>query len=87
MQLVGKENFYQGINGDQVFLEKLVVDIFNTGDVHSASLKDIEQADAVLVLGEDIWNTAPVMALAVRQSVMKTAAGDAVQQVPITGMA
>ena len=83
MQLTGKENFYQGIDGDQVFLEKLVVDIFSTGNVHSASLKDIEQADAVLILGEDIWNTAPVMALAVRQSVMKTAAADAVQQVPI----
>jgi NADH-quinone oxidoreductase subunit G len=83
MQLTGKENFYQGIDGDQVFLEKLVVDIFNTGNVPSASLKDIEQADAVLILGEDVWNTAPVMALAVRQSVMKTAALAAVQQVPI----
>jgi len=83
MQLTGRENFYQGIDGDQVFLEKLIVDIFNTGNVQSASLKDIEQADAVLILGEDIWNTAPVMALAVRQSVMKTAAMDAVQQVPI----
>lgn len=80
MQLVGKENFYQGVNKDEVFLERLVVDILSTGEVHSSSLKEIEQADAVLVLGEDIWNTAPMMALAVRQSVMKTAAARALQQ-------
>jgi NADH-quinone oxidoreductase subunit G len=80
MQLTGKENFYQGIDGDQVFLEKLVVDILGSGNVNSASLSDIEQADAVLVLGEDIWNTAPVMSLAVRQSVMNTAAMDAVRK-------
>src|SRR5688500_20134524 len=83
MQLTGKENFYQGVNADQAFLEKLIVDILSTGDVHSSSLKEIEQADAVLILGEDVWNTAPVMALAVRQSVMKTAAADALQQTPM----
>ncbi|WP_276502128.1 NADH-quinone oxidoreductase subunit NuoG [Terrimonas pollutisoli] len=83
MQLVGEENFYQGVNADEAYLGKLVVDILSSGTVHSPSLKEIEQADAVLVLGEDIWNTAPVMALAVRQSVMKTAAADATQQVPI----
>ena len=83
MQLTGRENFYQGIDGDQVFLEKLVVDILASGNVNSASLNDIEQADAVLVLGEDIWNTAPVMSLAVRQSVMNTAAMDAVRKVPM----
>lgn len=81
MQLVGKENFYQGVHADEVFLEKLIVDILNAGTVHSASLQHIEQADAVLILGEDIWNTAPIMALAARQSVMKTAA--ALQQVQI----
>ncbi len=83
MQLVGKGNFYQGVNGDQVFLERLIVDTLSTGTVHSASLKEIEEADAVLILGEDIWNTAPIMALSVRQSVMKTAAADALQQTPM----
>ena len=83
MQLTGKENFYQGVNAEEAFLGKLVVDILNTGTVHSSSLKEIEQADAVLILGEDIWNTAPIMALAVRQSVMKTAAADALQQTPM----
>src|SRR5688500_9002614 len=76
MQLVGKENFYQGITEELAYLEKRIVDVLQSGSLHSASLKEIELADAVLVLGEDVWNTAPVMALAIRQSVMKTAAGE-----------
>ena len=80
MELVGRENFYQGVNNDEAYLNQRVVDILQAGAVHSPSLKEIEQADAVLILGEDIWNTAPIMALAVRQAVMKTAASHASQQ-------
>jgi len=80
MELVGKENFYQGLNEDETYLGKRVVEILESGSVHSASLKEIEQADAVLVLGEDISNTAPIMALAVRQSVMKMAGVDVSRQ-------
>ncbi|HTE28466.1 NADH-quinone oxidoreductase subunit NuoG [Flavitalea sp.] len=80
MQLVGKENFYQGVTEELAYLERKIIDVLQSGSLHSASLKEIELADAVLVLGEDVWNTAPVMALAIRQSVMKTAAGEASQQ-------
>jgi len=83
MQLVGKENFYQGIPEDAAYLTKRVVDILQSGTVHSPSLKEIEQADAVLILGEDIWNTAPIMALAVRQSVVKTAEARVMQALEI----
>lgn len=83
MQLVGAGNFYQGVNEDEAFLEKHIVDILENRQIHCASLREIEQADAVVVLGEDIWNTAPVMALAVRQSVMRTAATQATGEVPI----
>src|SRR4051812_36660122 len=76
-QLVGPGNFYKGISEDEAYLTNKVVRILETGTVHSASLKDIEQSDAVLILGEDVWNTAPMMALAVRQSVKKTAAAEA----------
>lgn len=79
-QLVGPENFYQGISEDEAYLTRKLVSILESGTVHSASLKEIEEADAILILGEDIWNTAPMMALAVRQSVMKTAANQAAQQ-------
>jgi NADH-quinone oxidoreductase subunit G len=84
MQLVGKENFYQGVNDSEAYLQKRVVEILESGAVHSATLKEIEEADAVLVLGEDIGNTAPVMALAVRQSALKTAAANALQQIPLS---
>ncbi|THU39425.1 NADH-quinone oxidoreductase subunit NuoG [Niastella caeni] len=79
MQLVGKENFYQGISDNLGFIEKRIVEVLQTGVVKTASLNDIQQSDAILVLGEDIWNTAPVMALAVRQGVMHTAAEQALQ--------
>ncbi|WP_207513796.1 NADH-quinone oxidoreductase subunit NuoG [Longitalea luteola] len=79
MQLVGKENFYQGISDNAVFVEKRIVEVMQSGVIKTASLHDIQQSDAIVILGEDLWNTAPVMALAVRQGVMKTAAHQALQ--------
>jgi NADH-quinone oxidoreductase subunit G len=66
--LVGKENFYHGISAKEQTLVKMVLQILQTGSAHSPSLKEIEKADAVLILGEDITNTAPMAALAVRQA-------------------
>jgi NADH-quinone oxidoreductase subunit G len=85
MQLVGKENFYQGVSDSLGYIEKRMVEVMRSGAVQTASLQDIQQADAILVLGEDIWNTAPIMALAVRQGVMKTAAQHMLQQTPLPG--
>jgi len=81
-QLVGGDNFYQGLPQDASYLAKMVTDMLATAS--TPSLKEIEAADAVLVLGEDIWNTAPIMALAVRQAVLRTAGEQARQplQVP-----
>ena len=79
-QLTGKENFFCGISNDELMLEKRIVDILSSGTIPAATLKDIENADGVIVLGEDIWNTAPVMALAVRQAVMKTGAEHAMEK-------
>jgi NADH-quinone oxidoreductase subunit G len=82
-QLVGEENFYGSVNDNEAYLTRRVVKALQSGVVHSASLKEIEEADAILILGEDIWNTAPMMALAVRQSVMKTAAAQALQHISL----
>jgi NADH-quinone oxidoreductase subunit G len=82
-QLVGADNFYQGVSEDEAYVTRKVISILQAGTVHSASLRDIEQSDAVLILGEDVWNTAPMMALAVRQSVVKTAASEASQQLKL----
>jgi NADH-quinone oxidoreductase subunit G len=49
--------FIGGVNETETYLTRRVVNALASGAVHSASLKDIEHADAVLILGEDIWNT------------------------------
>ena len=41
----------------------------SSGPARSPSLHDIELSDAVLILGEDVTNSAPRMALSLRQSV------------------
>jgi NADH-quinone oxidoreductase subunit G len=82
-QLTGKENFFCGISNDELILEKRIIDIYSSGDIPVATIKDIENADAVVVLGEDVWNTAPVMALAVRQAVMKTGAEHVMEKRPM----
>ncbi len=74
-KLVGDDNFYLGISPEQYRLQKLQIDVMKSGVFHSPSLQDIEQADAVLILGEDITNTAPMLALAVRQAIKKPRKG------------
>ncbi len=69
MSLVGRENFYHGISKKEYHLTKVVSDFLQHSGVRTPSLKQIEKADAILVLGEDLTNTAPMIALAVRQAV------------------
>ncbi|HEY3373129.1 MAG TPA: NADH-quinone oxidoreductase subunit NuoG [Prolixibacteraceae bacterium] len=66
--LVGKENFYHGFSKTEQALVQLSIQILRDGPAHSPSLKEIEKADAVFILGEDITNTAPMVALAIRQA-------------------
>ena len=66
--LAGKENFYHGISRKEQHLTKIVLDYLQNSGVHTPSLKQIEKADAVIILGEDLTNTAPMIALALRQA-------------------
>ena len=68
-QLVGAENFCTGIADDEAAVLEAALAAYRAGGFDIPSLTDIEQADAVLILGEDIPNTAARMALAVRQAV------------------
>ncbi|SDD85022.1 NADH dehydrogenase subunit G [Dyadobacter soli] len=68
-RLVGEANFYQGIPEDEARLLDKVLAIRKNGNVYSPSLKETEYADVVLVLGEDPTNSAPRLALALRQAV------------------
>jgi NADH-quinone oxidoreductase subunit G len=69
--LVGPERFYQGMSAVESRLVSLALRILREGPARSASLHDAEMADAVLVLGEDVTNTAPLLALALRQAVLR----------------
>lgn len=66
---VGPENFYQGMSTTQSRLVDFARRTLTEGPARSPSLQDIAHADAILILGEDLTNTAPMMAYAVRQAV------------------
>jgi NADH-quinone oxidoreductase subunit G len=66
-QLVGSSNYFDGHAASEGLLVKRVADVLRTGPVPAASLRGIESADAAFVLGEDIMNTAPRVAMALRQ--------------------
>jgi NADH-quinone oxidoreductase subunit G len=66
--LVGKENFYHGISKKEHHLTQTVLDFLKNSGVQVPSLKQIEKANAVIILGEDLTNTAPMIALALRQA-------------------
>ena len=51
----------------------MLVECLRDSSFHSPSVREIEQADAIIVLGEDVTNTAPRIALALRQSVRNAA--------------
>lgn len=68
-ELVGRENFHAGIDDTEYELLTTIVKILTQWPVHSVSLREAEQADAILVLGEDIANTAPRLSLSLRQAV------------------
>ena len=68
-KLVGDANFYKGVSSQEEELMDLSVSILKDGSVRTPSMKETEKGDAVFILGEDLTNTAPMLALAVRQSV------------------
>lgn len=64
----GAENFYSGFSRQEARLVSLITEVMTKGPARSPSLSEVRSADAVLVLGEDVMNTAPVLALALRQA-------------------
>lgn len=67
-KFVGKENFFAGVSGPEHRLTLKAMDIMQNGPSNVPSLKETEKADVVLVLGEDVTNTAPMLALSLRQA-------------------
>lgn len=68
-ELVGPENFSSGIEAGELERLQLALQILQEGPLPTPSLREIEDHDAVFVLGEDLTQTAARIALALRQSV------------------
>ena len=68
-KLVGEERFCTGLGDNEAMLVELALSIQREGGARTPSLTDVEAADVIVILGEDILNTAPRIALAVRQAV------------------
>jgi NADH-quinone oxidoreductase subunit G len=66
--LVGAARFHSGMAPQEDRLLAKMIAILRAGPAPAASLQRIRQAQAVLVLGEDLTNVAPMMDLAVRQA-------------------
>ena len=68
-KLVGPANFYAGIPAREGKLIRQVIEILKNGKVKTPSLNEAKAYDAIFILGEDVTNTAPMLALSLRQAV------------------
>jgi NADH-quinone oxidoreductase subunit G len=67
-ELVGADNYFAGVSASELTSLKLVLHILRNGPVRSPALREIEEFDSLFVLGEDLTQTAPRVALALRQA-------------------
>lgn len=68
-ELVGAEHFYAGMEAGELERVRLALQVLNDSPLPVPTLRDMEDHDAVFVLGEDLTQTAARLALALRQSV------------------
>ncbi len=66
-RLVGPDRFFLGVSAEDYRTTAAAIDILQAGPARSPSLKEVRAADAALILGEDVTNTAPMLSLALRQ--------------------
>jgi NADH-quinone oxidoreductase subunit G len=69
--LVGPGRFFTGMADHEAKLAARMVEILQHGAVRTPTLREIEESDAVFILGEDLTSVAPRMALSLRQSVRR----------------
>jgi NADH-quinone oxidoreductase subunit G len=72
--LVGAERFFSGMSDEEHKLIGRILAVLREGPARTPSLRDAGQSDAALVLGEDLTQTAPLLALTLRQLVHYKAA-------------
>ncbi|MGH9353781.1 MAG: NADH-quinone oxidoreductase subunit NuoG, partial [Terriglobia bacterium] len=67
--MVRPERFFAGVADEEHRLTVAMLGALKQGPARTPSLHEVELSDAVLVLGEDVTQVAPLLALALRQSV------------------
>ncbi|MFK7864093.1 MAG: NADH-quinone oxidoreductase subunit NuoG [Pseudohongiellaceae bacterium] len=72
-ELVGADNFYAGYSDAEHESMQLIKGFLQEEAFHCPSVREIEQADAIVIIGEDVTNVAPRIALALRQAVRQRA--------------
>lgn len=70
---VGAKNFYAGFSVKQQQCVQAVININREQGLHCPDIRTLEQADCVLLVDEDVTNTSPRFALALRQAVRNRA--------------
>jgi len=78
--LSGSENFYHGITSVEHDLTGKIINFLQNSSVISPSLKQIEKADAIFIISEDVLKSAPMTGLAVRQAVRNLSNDEAVKK-------
>jgi NADH-quinone oxidoreductase subunit G len=81
-EMVGADSFFAGMAAAEADCLAEILSSYRAG-LPAARLAEIETADAVLVLGEDVANTAPRLALALRQAA-RSAARDVADQLKLS---
>ncbi|MEE9345005.1 MAG: NADH-quinone oxidoreductase subunit NuoG, partial [Methylococcales bacterium] len=66
-ELVGKDNFYADCSQQTLRQTQVLNQCYQQGVLPRSSLQTLESADAALLIGEDITQTAPRFALSLRQ--------------------
>ena len=67
-QLVGEANFCNGMSDADARATHSMLEIYRNAEFSIPSITEIEKADVVLILGEDVCDTAPRAAMAIRQA-------------------
>jgi NADH-quinone oxidoreductase subunit G len=68
-ELVGAEHFYSGMEASELERIRLVLQVLKDSPLPIPTLRDVEDHDAIFVLGEDLTQTAARLALGLRQAV------------------
>jgi NADH-quinone oxidoreductase subunit G len=75
--LVGPDRFFAGLSERDQGLMATAMKLLQESPARTPSLRDVALADAALVLGEDVPNVAPMLALALRQVILQGEIRDA----------